>query len=207
MRRGIAIVAALLVLLGGYWLLAEKQGPSVPDPVEGGPLTVPSGGGDSSTEPAGPGAQAPASGVALALEGEGLRFFDIQTGSASPIPFGTPAELTLSALAATAGGEIAEEGASAECGNQYARLANGLTIWLRQDKFVGWSLREPPLTTAGGIGIGSTRAELESVYDARIVESSLGVEFSAGGLAGVLASDSPDARVQNLWAGETCIAR
>lgn len=67
--------------------------------------------------------------------------------------------------------------------------------------------RAPALTTASGIGIGSTRADLESAYAARVARSTLGAEFSAGGLAGLLASERPDAPIINLWAGEACLAR
>jgi hypothetical protein len=63
------------------------------------------------------------------------------------------------------------------------------------------------LTTVSGIGLGSTRAELEAAYDAEVAPSSLGIEFHAGGLAGLLDSSRPDARVVSLWAGLACVAR
>lgn len=102
-----------------------------------------------------------------------------------------------------------EEGYSSECNGNFMRLENGLTIWFVDDAFAGWAVRgpAPTLTTVSGIGIGSSRDELESVYDVRIFRSTLGIEFSAGGLAGLLESDLPDARITHLWAGQTCIAR
>lgn len=54
---------------------------------------------------------------------------------------------------------------------------------------------------------GSTRAELEAAYATRVFESTLGTEFSAGSLQGLLESPRADARVMSLWAGTTCILR
>ncbi|WP_309673554.1 hypothetical protein [Gemmatimonas sp.] len=96
--------------------------------------------------------------------------------------------------------------------------ASGLQLWFTSDsaaRFIGWSLggraptdsTVPKLTTPSGIGLGSTRAALDSAYVVRVARSSLGVEFSAGGLAGILASARADAPIQNLWAGQVCLAR
>ena len=102
-----------------------------------------------------------------------------------------------------------EQGNNLDCGSSYAAWGNGLTAWFAKDRFVGWSARAgtAPLTTASGIGVGASRAALESVYSARIASSTLGLEFSAGGLAGLLDGDGPSATVSALWAGATCIAR
>jgi ribosomal protein L27 len=40
-----------------------------------------------------------------------------------------------------------------------------------------------------------------------IEDSTLGIEFSAGDLSGLLSSREPDGEITNLWAGTTCIAR
>jgi hypothetical protein len=59
-----------------------------------------------------------------------------------------------------------------------------------------------------GIGVGSTRAELESAYAGVAVDSTtLGVEFMAGGLQGVFESDARTAPIVALWAGAACVAR
>lgn len=60
---------------------------------------------------------------------------------------------------------------------------------------------------ASGIALGSTRAELERSYATTIATTTIGVEFSAGGLQGVLASGAVQARITDLWAGTNCIAR
>jgi hypothetical protein len=58
-----------------------------------------------------------------------------------------------------------------------------------------------------GIGPGSTRAELEAVYEVEVEPTSLGIEFSAGGIGGLLDGESPDARITAMWAGVTCLFR
>ncbi len=55
-----------------------------------------------------------------------------------------------------------------------------------------------------GVGIGATRADVDAVIDAPVENTSLGREFTSGGLSGLY--DAKD-RVSALWAGSTCIAR
>lgn len=105
-------------------------------------------------------------------------------------------------------GAPVEQGENADCAAKYARWENGLTVWFANGRFAGWSLdRGSRLTTVNGIGLGTTRAELHAAYNLEVVRSSLGEEFTIGGMAGLLESAAPDARVQHLWAGQTCIAR
>jgi len=40
-----------------------------------------------------------------------------------------------------------------------------------------------------------------------VEESTRGIEFTADGVSGILASNAPDARVTALWAGATCVFR
>lgn len=143
----------------------------------------------------------------LALEGEGLRIFDPNSGSARPIPFGTPAAEVLRIVEALRGGPPREDGESPECGGSFATWEGGPTLRCRGGRFVGWSVRDPGLSTAAGVEVGSTREELESVHAVQVARTSLGVEFSAGGLAGVLEGEGGEDRVVALWAGEACLAR
>ena len=155
----------------------------------------------------------------LAVDGEGLRAFIVASGAARPIAFGRPRTEVIAAVSPLMGGEAPVTTANDECRLSAAAWpAAGLTLSFSSatgvERFAGWFLapvrpeaRAPRLTTASGIGLGSTRAELESAYAASVQRSTLGVEFTAGGLAGLLASDRPDARITNLWAGEVCIAR
>lgn len=151
----------------------------------------------------------PSDAFLLALDGEGLRLFDAASGSSRPLSFGTEGSLVGSALVRVLGAEPVEVGYSEDCAAEYQRWPEGLSIWIVRDDFVGWSLRDDgtTLTTPTGIGIGSTRADLEESYAAEIYQSTLGIEFVAGGLAGLLESEDDDASITNLWAGQTCIAR
>lgn len=159
------------------------------------------------------------SGAVLALDGEGLRVFLQPSGSARPIAFGDPRAAVVTTVSRLQRGMQPEVAENLECRATVATWpASGLQLWFSSDsaaRFIGWSLggRAPTdstastLTTPSGIGLGSTRAALDSVYTARVARSSLGVEFSAGGLAGILASARADATIQNLWAGQVCLAR
>lgn len=144
----------------------------------------------------------------VALEGEGLRIFLVPSGSSRPIPFGTPAETAVERLSRVLGEPPQQQGENLDCGASYSAWSSGLTIWVARGEMVGWSVaRQSDLTTASGIGMGSTRSDLEAAYRAEVFQSTLGVEFNAGGLAGLLESQRPDATILNLWAGVVCLAR
>ncbi|CAN5624528.1 hypothetical protein BH23GEM6_BH23GEM6_03380 [soil metagenome] len=150
-----------------------------------------------------------ATSIQLALAGEGLRVFLIPSGSSRPVNFGMPKTSALEILTAVRQRPPREQGENVECQLSYATWGDGLTTWFSRDQFTGWSLPtgRASLSTASGVGIGSTRTELESAYDADVGASTFGVEFSAGGFAGLLESEDPDARITNLWAGTACLAR
>lgn len=146
----------------------------------------------------------------LAVEGEGLRLFSA-SGSATPIPFGTPQSNVLTAVTASVGGATPDVATNSECGEgpvQFAQFSNGLKLAFQDDKFAGWFLDKAGLTTADGVGVGTTRAALD---DARTVEidpeSTLGVEFQAGDLGGFLTADGAAGTVESLYAGTTCFFR
>src|SRR3546814_16332062 len=63
------------------------------------------------------------------------------------------------------------------------------------------------LGTMAGITRGSTRSDLESAYAAEVGETTLGTEFTAGGLSGLLDGTGPTAYITTLWAGTTCAFR
>lgn len=145
----------------------------------------------------------------LALDGEGLRIFNGNTGASRLLAFGEDEKQAMETLGRVLGESPPASVENEECQVSFARWDNGLTTWSSRSRFTGWSATpgSSTLATASGAKIGSTRAELESAYKAEIMESSLGTEFLAGGLAGLLDSPRPDAKISNLWAGETCIAR
>jgi hypothetical protein len=142
---------------------------------------------------------------ALAVEAEGLRLFNKQSGAARPIAFGTPRDDVLKMLAFLG---KPETGQNAECGAgplDFANWANGLGLFFQKDRFVGWNLNpRGDVSTASGIGPGSSRADLESAYAAQISQTSLGTEFVAGELFGLLDGKSPAAKITFMWGGVSC---
>lgn len=147
----------------------------------------------------------------LAVDAEGLRLFDAATGSARALAFGMPAEQVIAALAPLSGAP--ERSENPECGGgpmEFAAWPDGVTLVLQDGAFRGWSLDERTkgaVTTASGIGPGSSRRELEAAYRIEVEESSLGTEFMAGEMSGLLDGTGPDARVVALWAGLACVFR
>jgi hypothetical protein len=153
--------------------------------------------------------------VVLALSEEGLQFVVKDTGSTRLLPFGAESEQIIAAVTNVSGAP-AEQGTNSECGGgplAYTSWADGLTVYSSDGRFVGWDVNSrrsetaKTFTTMANVGIGSTRTELEGAYSALVEETSLGTEFSAGDLHGVLDSNGADAKVTGIWAGTTCVFR
>ena len=149
----------------------------------------------------------------IALDGEGLRLVDSESGAARALPFGSPAASALETLTRVQGAPP-KRSTNPDCGAgslEFARWDDGLSIVLQDGRFTGWSVNAPvagpPLTTMSGVGLGSTRRELEAAYSVTVETTTLGQEFSAGELTGLLASDAADARITDLWAGTSCVFR
>ena len=169
----------------------------------------------SSTHQAAPAAAAGNTAAAatqdLAVEAEGLRLVDTRSGATRPLPFDMPEDQLLALLEAFRG--PADRGTNSECGFgplDYAVWADGLTLHFHDDLFAGWAL-DPRAAgahaTMSGIGPGSTRRELEAAYEVQVEETTLGTEFHAGGIEGILDGEGPDARISAMWAGVSCVFR
>lgn len=190
-RHLLPALAALLLACGG-----SADAPRVPD---------------AALAPADAGAAAPA--VRFALAGDGVMLVNASSGSARTIPFGTADSSAVEAVAAALG-EPEERTFNEDCGMGRMEFVifddDGLLLAVQGGNFVGWAVRPPEgalLRTMSGIGVGSTREELEDAYDAKVAPSTLGVEFMAGGLQGVLESAKRDAKIVAFWAGASCVAR
>lgn len=144
----------------------------------------------------------------LLLAGDGLRIIEGVGRPPRAIPFGSATAAALKAIALSMGGPPDLQGAEQECGPGPLKTATwkGLQVYFQDDRFVGWS-GAVDLKTAEGIGFGSTRAALDKAYHPQVEQTSLGAEFTADGLSGVLESTAKNAAVSDLWAGMTCIAR
>ena len=133
------------------------------------------------------------------------------SGSARAIPFGRAQGDVLAALETARGPAV--EGTNLDCGAgpvQYASWPDGLSLVFQKGCFVGWGLdsrANRSIATAAGIGPGATRANLESAYSVTVDQTTLGTEFSASDLHGVLGGRSANAIITDMWAGINCIAR
>ena len=148
----------------------------------------------------------------IALSGEGLQLVGDQTGSTTALEFGIDMA-TVEGVVTNILGTPLETALNEECGagpQMITQWPGGLVLHAADGEFIGWSARpdtDETFTTMAGVGVGSSRSELEAAYTVEVFESTLGTEFSAGGLAGILTSGAPDAMVENLWAGTTCVFR
>lgn len=151
-----------------------------------------------------------ADGPALAVEGEGLRLFNAANGAARPLPFGTPRATLLAALAFR---RSPDTGRQEECGPgplDFAVWPDGLKLYFQAGKMTGWALdrrARESVSTASGIGPGSTRAALEAAQTISVEQSSLGTEFTSGGISGVLDGTGRTAKITDMWAGASCVMR
>lgn len=148
----------------------------------------------------------------LAVEGEGIRFFNPVTTAATPIPFGRTRSEVLATLERVRGS--AGKGTNEDCGAgpvQYANWPDGLSLVFQRDRFVGWGLdgrAAGAISTAGSIGPGSTREALDRTYgNVEVSKTTLGDEFSAGGFFGLLDGPNATSKITDMWAGVNCVAR
>jgi len=132
-------------------------------------------------------------------------------GKMQLVPYGTPRIEAESAVAVIVGTPVTR-GSSSECGAgtvDFTDLRNdSLQMTFQDGKFVGWTINAAasPLRTAKGIGIGSTRQELDAAYkDLTVEDSSLGLLFSSGNLTGLLDQDGIEGLVTDIWAGTVCL--
>lgn len=152
-------------------------------------------------------AQAPAPAAPVVLEGAGLRI----PGASPPrtLAFDMPETETIDALTKALGRPPTERGENEECGGggmKFAQWKGELTAWFLDGRFAGWD-NKGGLKTLEGIGVGSSRAEVATLPGFEVEESTLGTEFRAGGLSGVLDSKAPNAKVTHIWGGATCVFR
>jgi hypothetical protein len=176
---------------------------------------APPGAADSAAAPAAaatdavPSASAPADtqrAVVLAPDA-----VEIAGAGARRIAFGESQASAVAGVTAVLGAP-AEQGTQEECGSgplDYASYGAGLQLQFQDGRFVGWFANEgSTLRTAPGIGPGSTLAQLKAAYPAATVgETSLGQEFTAGDLFGVLTDATDAGKVQVMFAGINCIFR
>lgn len=160
----------------------------------------------------------------LLLTSNALQLVNITTGSTIEIPFGKPIDQMIEITNTALQLKPSFIGTNKECGAGPLKMAswsNGLALVFQQTaaeaaklktdwKFVGWYMgigSDPAqkVSTMAGIGIGSTRAEMESAYVIAVSKTSLGYEFStSSGLFGIFDGNEKDAKISSLWSGVSC---
>ena len=128
------------------------------------------------------------------------------------LPFGTPRAAMSAALTATLG-ELRVSRLT-ECG-QGARTQldrQGFSVLLQGTRFVGWTDAGSAgrhLTTADGVGVGSTLGQVRAQYPGvSVTTGTLGPEFSSPrGLSGLTTTASSAGKVTTIYAGESCFFR
>lgn len=176
--------------------------PTPSDAVPAGPVAAgPTGTPDpaATPDPAGQGDD-------LVLQGDGLSLLHGDTPQ--PLPFGTAPVADVRAALTAALGDVAETGAVA-CpqGPRVELTADGFTVLLDGDRFVGWTDVGAPdraLTTTDGVGTGTRLPDLRSALPDVQVPAGGTTWSSAGGLSGTLSGSDPAARVAVISAGQTC---
>lgn len=154
--------------------------------------------------------------VNFALDAEGLRLVDPQSGSTRLLPFGTAREEAEAAFG-SATSEEAERTQNAECGAGPMEFTSygPFQLNFQDGELVGWSAgagaTAGSYATMDGIGIGSLRAEVEDRRSVTMLEdSTLGEEFllapsrEEAGIAGTFSAPGPNGQVEALWAGVAC---
>ena len=133
---------------------------------------------------------------------------DPYVSSTSVLPLGTDAA-TVRAATDRALGEGGER-PTPDCGPDSSTVQHErLFLLLQGGEFVGWTTGSPGLTTGGGIGVGSTLADLRAALPGvTVTEGTLGPEWSTeGGLAGFLDGTDESSLVNSVAAGVRCLAR
>ena len=213
--------AAVLVVAGGLAVALPGGGPDrvVPAPFTSPgpsaapsasplPLPPPSPAASPSPRPVtpttGPTAGPPvASAARVVLQGEGL---GLASGSSTRLlGFADTDATTVRAALDRALGDSTEN--ANDCGAVVVQY-DGLVVALREAAFVGWSVPQTGrLTTADGLGTGTTLAELRAARADVEVRQGLGTEWSSGALAGFLDGTAATSVVTGLYAGDVCLAR
>lgn len=96
----------------------------------------------------------------VAVGSGGLVLTDPRGGAAKPADFGLRQSLLIAILARSFGPPV--EGQDASCGRDFARWANGLTLWFEAGDFVGWQRTgdAPVISTAPKLALDAREAGL-----------------------------------------------
>jgi hypothetical protein len=144
------------------------------------------------------------------LSTDGLLMIDPQSGTSNLLAFGSE-QFDTTRQIGKAIGNFTGQAENPDCAaGQLASFdyPGGLTLFFQDKKFVGWDFDgQGGFATPNDIGIGSTLGDLRETGEVALRDSSVGHEFAAGELHGLVDASTPKGKVTDLWAGTTCIAR
>ena len=156
---------------------------------------------------------APAAAPVLSLRPDGLALLTADGATASTLLFGTATAAQVDRAITLALGKPIRD-TLPECGQgpRMASTRDNFSALYDGTRFVGWSDRgktRRKLTTANGLGVGSTLAQVKQrEADATVSADTLGPEFfSETGVSGMLDGTKSTSKVTLIYAGETCFFR
>ncbi|WGM47074.1 hypothetical protein KOAAANKH_01948 [Brevundimonas sp. NIBR10] len=148
----------------------------------------------------------PTATVPVILDGEGLKAGSTPT----LVAFGSPRATVEAAVKAALGSDpVVSENPDCPTGSATVLdWGDAMQVVIQNGAFVGWRADDATARTASGLHVGSTRAEAQAGPDFSLPETTLdAVEISVDGVGGFLTSAGPDGTVEQLFAGDICMAR
>ena len=144
----------------------------------------------------------------VTLSPTGLSVTTLESTNATELSFGdsmTDVSTTLEAVLGESVGRIEDT----ECGLLLNAWEDNLMTVEKDNQFVGWAVQRSDsgstYTTADGLGIGSTRKQLEAISELESKKEGDHSEFeTANGYKGGLNGGTPDAVIYTFSAGESC---
>ena len=153
--------------------------------------------------------------TAILLEGNGFMPANPGgRGTGLKLSFGAPRDTVITYMTGLHGGTAPNLDSNDECGAgplTFARWDDDFTLAFQDGKFVGWwaGERAPAgFSTVQDIHVGSTLAEVRAAWPGvEVINDTIGPEFAATDIFGILTGTTPSAKVTALWAGVSCIFR
>lgn len=152
--------------------------------------------------------------VLLAVAPDGLMLVDSESGSTTPLLFGTAQDQVVAAVDTALGEPGVINPGNVECPNEQAAVGvwTGIQLEFSVDGLIAWSLSPgSTITDMMGIGMGSTLSDVQAGWDITVFESTLGTEFNTdvdgAGIGGLLSDNSDSAKIISYWAGFVCTFR
>ena len=170
-----------------------------------GPASGPAG-APANSAPTATAGGTPAAAAAIILDGAGLKVGSAPTLTA----FGAP-RATVEAAVRSVLGTAAEVSENPDCPTGPATVLNwgdAMQVVIQNGTFVGWRADDATGRTASGLHVGSTRGQVEAGPDFSLPETTLdAVEIAVDGVGGFLTTVGADGTVEQLFAGDICMAR